>query len=122
MRSLLSPLLALALLCACSTASYKETKVFAGTSWRAQGAGTDSSVSLPELQFGAKLSPSGLGQVRIGPGNGNIALFQVIDNKLLIRLNDENQPFDFDIDGNTLTLRHLSATGATLGTQTFTKE
>jgi hypothetical protein len=121
-RCLAVSILALAVLAGCQTASYKQTKVLAGTSWRAVAPGTDRSVSVPELQFGTVLAPSGMGQVRIAPGEGNIALFQVIDEKLIVHLNGKNQTFDFDIDGNTLTLTHLSDGGEKLGTQTFSKE
>jgi hypothetical protein len=110
MRSLTVPILALALLSACQTASYKQTKVLAGTSWTAGAPGSEVAVSVP-----------GLGQVRIAPGNGNIALFQVIDGKLVLHLNDKNETFDFDIDGDKLTLTHLSDKGDKLGVQVFTK-
>jgi hypothetical protein len=122
MRSLKVSLLAFALLAGCQTASYKQTSALAGTSWRASDVGTDPHASFFELQFGSKLAPSGLGQVKVAPGNGNIVLFQVIDEKLLIRVDGVNQPFDFDIDGNALTLTHLSATGEKLGIQHFTKD
>jgi hypothetical protein len=121
MRSLTVPILALALLSACQTASYKQTKVLAGTSWTAGAPGSEVAVSVPELQFGTTLAPSGLGQVRIAPGNGNIALFQVIDGKLVLHLNGKNETFDFDIDGDKLTLTHLSEKGDKLGVQVFTK-
>jgi hypothetical protein len=121
MRSLTAPLLALSLLTACQTASYKQTKVLAGTSWTATAPGTEVAVSVPELAFGTKLSPSGLGQVRIAPGNGNIALCQVIDGKLVLRLNGKNEKFDYDIDGDRLTLTHLDDKGAKLGVQVFAK-
>jgi hypothetical protein len=120
MRSLAVPFLVLALLCACQTASYKQTKVLAGTSWTASAPGTEVAVSVPELQFGTKLAPSGLGQVRIAPGNGNIALFQVIDGKLVLHLNGKNETFDYDVEGNTLSLTHLGGKGEKLGVQTFT--
>ena len=107
MRSLTVPLLALALLAACQTASYKQTKVLAGTSWIATAPGTEVAVSIPELQFGTKLAPSGLGQVRIAPGDGNIALFQVINGKLVLHLNGKNEKFLYEIEGDTLTLTHL---------------
>jgi hypothetical protein len=115
-------ILGLTLLSACQTTSYKATEALAGTSWRAEAPGTDSSVSIPELKFSKKLSPSGMGGVRIGPGAPGIALYQVIDKKLVLRLNGQNQTFDFDVNGDTLTIRHLSPSGESLGTQTFTKE
>jgi hypothetical protein len=120
MRSLTLLILTLALLSACQSASYKQTKVLAGTSWTASAPGTEVAVSIPELQFGTKLAPSGLGQVRIAPGSGNIALFQVIDGKLVLHLNGKNEKFNFDIDGDRLTLTHLSDAGEKLGVQTFT--
>jgi hypothetical protein len=122
MRTLAISLLVLALLTACQTASYKETQTLAGTSWTAAAPSTEAGGSLSELQFGTKLAPSGLGQVRVAPGNGNIVLFQVVSEKLLIRLGGVNQTFDFDIDGDKLTLTHLSSTDAKLGVQTFTKQ
>jgi hypothetical protein len=119
MRSLTVPILALALLSACQTASYKQTRVLAGTSWTATAPGTEVAVSVPMLQFGTKLAPSGLGQVRIAPGNGNIALFQVLDDKLVMHLNGKNETFDFDIDGDKLTLTHLNGKGEKQGVEVF---
>ncbi|HTA37738.1 MAG TPA: hypothetical protein VK760_01620 [Candidatus Acidoferrales bacterium] len=119
MRSLTVSLLALALLSACQTASYKETKVLTGTSWTATAPGGEAAVSVPELQFGTKLAPSGLGQVRIAPGDGNIALFQVIDDKLVMHLNGKNEKFAYDVEGDTLTLTHLNDKGEKQGVQTF---
>ncbi len=121
MRSLTVLLPALALLTACQTASYKQTKVLAGTSWIATAPGTEVSVSLPELQFGTKLAPSGLGQVRIAPGSGEIALFQVIDGKLVLHLNGKNEKFDYEIEGDTLTLTHLNDKGEKQGVQVYAK-
>jgi hypothetical protein len=121
MRTSTVPLLVLALLCACQTASYKETRVLAGTSWTATAPGSEVAVSVPELQFGAKEAPSGLDQVRIAPGEGHIVLFQVIDDKLVLRLNGKNESFDYVIDGDKLTLTHLSKSGEKLGVQTFEK-
>ena len=121
MRSLTVPLLALALLAACQTASYKQTKVLAGTSWIATAPGTEVAVSIPELQFGTKLAPSGLGQVRIAPGDGNIAPFQVINGKLVLHLNGKNEKFYYEIEGDTLTLTHLSDKGEKQGVQVFRK-
>jgi hypothetical protein len=119
MRSLTASLLALALLTACQTASYKQTKVLAGTSWIATAPGTEVDVSIPELQFGTKLAPSGLGQVRIAPGNGNIVLFQVLNSKLVLHLNGKNQNFDYSVDGDELTITHLNDKGIPQGVQVF---
>jgi hypothetical protein len=121
MRSLTAQLLALALLTGCQTASYKQTKVLAGTSWIATAPGTEVDVSIPELQFGTKLAPSGLGQVRIAPGNGNIALFQVLKGKLVLRLNGKNQNFNYSVDGDELTITHLNDKGEKQGVQVFRK-
>jgi hypothetical protein len=121
MRSLTLPLLALVLLTACQTASYKQTKVLAGTSWIATAPGTEVAVSIPELQFGTKPAPSGLGQVRVAPGDGNIVPFQVIDGKLVLHLNGKNEKFVYEIDGDTLTLTHLSDKAEKQGVQVFTK-
>jgi hypothetical protein len=119
MRSLTVPFFALALLAACQSASYKQTKVLAGTSWAATAPGTEVAVSIPELQFGAKLAPSGLGQVRIAPGNGSIVPFQVLDGKLVLRVNGKNETFDYAIEGDTLTLTHLSDKREKQGVQVF---
>ena len=121
MRSPTAPLLALALLAACQTPLYKQTKVLAGTAWIATAPGTEVAVSIPELQFGTKLAPSGLGQVRIAPGDGNIAPFQVIDGKLVLHLNGRNEKFVYEIESDTLTLTHLSEKGEKQGVQVFTK-
>jgi hypothetical protein len=121
MRSLSIPFLALALLSACQTASYKQTKVLAGTSWIATAPGTEVAVSIPELRFGSKLAPSGLGQVRIAPGNGSIALFQVIDGRLVLHLNGKNEKFEYDIEDDTLTITHLNDKGQKQGMQVFRK-
>jgi hypothetical protein len=121
MRSLTAPLFALALLTACQTASYKQTKVLAGTSWIATAPGTEVAVSIPELQFGTKLAPSGLGQVRIAPGDGNnIVAFQVLDGKLVLHLNGKNEKFDYAIEGDALTLTHFSDKGEKQGVEVFT--
>jgi hypothetical protein len=121
MRRPTALLLALVLLTSCQTASYKQTKVLAGTSWIATAPGTEVAVSIPELQFGAKLAPSGLGQVRIAPGNGNIALFQVIAGKLILHLNGKNEKFDYAIEADTLTITHLNDKGEKQGAQVFRK-
>jgi hypothetical protein len=114
-------LFALALLCACQTASYKQTKVLAGTSWIATAPGTEVAVSIPELQFGSKLAPSGLGQVRIAPGNGDIALFQVINGKLVLHFNGKNEKFEYAIEDDKLILTHLNDKGIKQGVQVFAK-
>ena len=107
---------------ACETASYKQTKVLAGTNWVAADASTDPKVHMSELQFGKDLSPSGMGQVRIDPNH--IVYFQVIDAKLVMRadlLTGHNHEFNFKLDGDELTLTALDQDGKALGDQHFTR-
>jgi hypothetical protein len=94
----------------------------AGTSWRAVDRGADPAESFSELEFGSKLAPSGMGQVRVAPGR--IVLYQVLDGKLVMRyqyLSGKNRNFDFDLTGDKLTLTALSPDGKPLGTQHFEK-
>lgn len=116
-------LLALVVLPACQTASYKQTSQLAGTNWRAVDTGTDVKRSFKELQFGSKLAPSGMGQVRIAPNR--IVFFQVVNEKLLMKadfLEGKVRTFDYDLEGDRLTLTSLDSSGKALGTQHFVKE
>ncbi len=122
MRALLFAAALAVALPACQTASYKQTSQLAGTSWRATDRATNRRFDFRELDFGKKLAPSGMGNVEIAPGA--IALFQVIDERLVIRADylAKNHAFDFTIDGDTLTLTSLGADGKPDGVQHFTRE
>lgn len=122
MRITVIPLALLLALCACQTASYKQTKVLAGTNWVADSPPAGR-LPLQELEFGSKLAPSGMGNVKIAPGQ--IILFQVINEKLVMRadfLDGRNHNFDFDIDGDKLTLTTLDDDGKPAGVQRFKRE
>lgn len=122
MRILHGALALAILLGGCQTASYKETKQLAGTSWRANGPGTNHK-AFAELLFGTKLAPSGMGQVQVA--DKDIWLFQVVDGKLVMKhsaLEGHNRVFDFHVDGDTLTIAELDESGNATGSQTFTKE
>ncbi|HTX59002.1 MAG TPA: hypothetical protein VMH02_04935 [Verrucomicrobiae bacterium] len=116
MRLLAIPLLAATLLCACQTASYRATSQLAGTNWEARDAGPRGS-SFGELLFSSKLTPAGMGVVQLS--SQRQAFYQVLDGKLVLRYGGENHAFDFALDGDTLTLDALSATGKALGSQHF---
>ena len=112
------------LLGGCQTASYKATSQLAGTSWKASDSGTNpKGENFPELQFGADLAPSGMGNVRVS--SKKIALFQVINGQLVMRYNylhGRNRTFDFDMTDDALTLKALSPDGKPLGEQSFERE
>ncbi|MBV8489486.1 MAG: hypothetical protein JO199_03075 [Candidatus Eremiobacteraeota bacterium] len=115
--------LAAVTLCACQTASYKATSQLAGTSWNADGPPSGRIYHIEEMKFGSKLAPSGMGQVELAPHR--IVFFQVIQGKLVMRGNffqGHNRNFDFDIDGDTLTLTALDDDGKPMGTQRFTRD
>ena len=115
--------LLLCLVVACQTASYKEGTELAGTDWKATDQSTDPRTNFQELQFGSKLAPSGMGQVRTAAGK--IVLFQVVDGKLLMKatyLEGKLHHFTYDIDGDKMTLTAITADGQTLGVQHFVKQ
>ena len=117
-------LLAAAVLSACQTASYEATSQLVGTSWRAADAGTNpKGDNFSELDFGDKLAPSGMGQVRID--SKKIAYFQVVNDALLIRYNylrGRTRSFDLVMTQQTLTLKALSPDGKALGIQHFNRQ
>jgi len=122
-RRRLALLVVAAALAGCQTESYKETMQLAGTSWVAADRDrNDPGAGFSELQFSSKLSPAGMGQVRLAAGV--TALYQVIDGKLVMRsdpLAGTNRTYDFSIDGNRLTIVHLSQDGRPEGSQHFTR-
>jgi hypothetical protein len=111
-------------LAACQTASYKETSQLAGTNWKPVDQSQHKRTSFQELQFGKDLAPSGMGNVRIAPNE--IVLFQVVNDKLLMKadfLEGTIHYFDFDIDGDKMTLTSLTgANGKPEGVQHFVKQ
>jgi hypothetical protein len=123
MRARWAPFVLLALLAGCmSHADVAATGALAGTSWTAKAPGSEPRYSFTELQFGSKISPIGLGEVRIAPGRDEVTWFAVRDDVVYLRLYGKPEPFVFDIKGNVLHLQHLSTRSLrSFGVQTFTR-
>jgi len=79
--------------------------------------------SFEELVFGPKLSPIGMGEVRIAPGPNQVTLFSVAaDDILILRLYGKPEPFQFKIYNGVLRLRHLTGRAfVPRGVQVFAK-